>query len=745
MCIACQRGGPHLSLVQVRWRVRGENVPRSALSQADVEKLIGSGVITEETLIAREGGGWHPFIEHPDFRGRYLPGSVEDVARRATLAEASAEERRAARGQRLRVGLATLAAAASVGLAVYATANGLFVISPETTDQISSRVNQTIEQVTEPVDAAGEALAPLPLLETLPAPKSIKDGLPMLLYRGQRGLLSGTETGLADAREAMERAVSIAPLDPEALAGLAEVYARLLPSNPSLLNPMTSLLSRAQRLAEGSPAARRALAASELAEGRSAAAAEHVLPCGSPAAEVGNGKVDLGCALLLAEARQDFAALDALAEAYPDISGLDLARARVALAQEDWVKAAALGAALSERYPDEPTGWSTLLIAASTVGDWRKARSAGEALMGLEVSNLAALQRYAQVMLRVYDQPEVAAQVLARLMAHPSFKNYVGATQVLLDAAEADMARRSWGTARGWAQQAVDQGGPPSARMMLAWAELQDGDESAALETMSKLTISTPISSAEASLHLGAARLYMALGDQRGAGSELELALLADPSLLAAHLDAAVSKLRTGDVLGTMETLQDAAFSEWILPRRQTRLDASWMPPADVGSLRRDLEVKLREDARLMEREPEIRAILAWVTREGGARSRLEASAQAGSSVASAALAQLYVEEGRCKQALPLLERALNSRPGAVTLMAMRGYCLASARDAQAERALEQARAKDPGSLSALYWSALGLEVLEKDEAARAAWRDYLVASPGDVLGREALVRLQGG
>lgn len=743
MCASCQQSGPQVQKQQRRWLLRGEGMPRNSLSADEIQRLLESGIIDAQVTCAREGGEWLPFFEHPDFREQFFPGSPQDIARRERQEQArrvqSADDRRKRNRQLAAVGFAV----ASLGLAVVATTNNLFVISAETTDQISNRVNRAVNQVMVAEDAIIAELPPLALLEDLPSPKSVKDGLPLLIYQGRQGLLSGTASGVVQARESFEKAVALSPTDPEALGGLAEVYANLLPSQPSLLNPMTALLTRAQSLAPNSPTSLRALAAAEMAEDNLAMAAKHAFDCGQPLEQVGTGNADLGCAMIFAESRGDRETLMALRERFPGVGGIDLALARVAIAQNSWEEALQWGEEISRAHPTEETGWSTQLVAAASVGNWSVARSSGDRLMALEGNDPKGLQTYAQVMLRVYNKPLPAVTALERLMGQPSFATYIEAPQVLVVAAEVETARENWAAAEAYARQAVEADAGPSAKLLLAYALMKTDQKIHALEVMSSLDIGSLISTTEASLHLGAARLYLELGDQRGAETELDSAWNADAWLLSANIDRAIAKLQTNDVSGAIDALINAAYSDAILPRREMRLSAVWLPPENSASLPDLFATGILNDARLVSQEAELRAVVSWIAGEPSGQQKLEAAVEEGSSLAAAALSQVYVDQNRCREAIPLIEMAVNSRPGSVPLMAMYGYCLAKEGRESARRATEQAISKDGDSPSALYWGALAIEQLDGPDKAREAWLNFLRASPDNVLGQEAMVRLQ--
>jgi len=741
MCVACERGGPQIPDHQRRWLLRGDGVPRGSLSLADIESLRDAGVISAEALISREAGAWHRLREHPDFRAAYIPGSSADVARRAEASAARTAGAAEARQRRFRVGVATALAAASLCFAAYSISTGMFIIPVGVTEQITGAV----EPVGSPAeDPALLGLQELPFLETLPPPKSIKEGLPALLHTGAAGLMAGTNSGLMAATDAYERAVSIAPLDPEALAGLATAYAILLPSRQKLLNPMTALLSRGRSLGEGSPAMRRALAMGAIADGHRQEAIAFVAPCGEPVDAVVTGGVDLGCAIILAELRDDADGLALIGERFPGIGAVDVAAARVALRAGDMAAARRWGESLTAKHPEDPVGWRTLLLVASEVGDWPGVRAAGERLAATGQHDLEGLHTYAQVLQRVYGRSAQSGAILAELVAYPHFGDYAHAGDVFADAAEAALSQRQWDAAVDYASRAMDADAGTSARLLLAWAWLQRGDRGRALEVISELDIPSTGGNQEARLHLGAARLYLALDDLRGGQTELDLALQADPLFLIAHIDRAASKLRTDDFSGAIEALEDAAYSESILPRRQQQLNASWLPPTDTGTLRATMEAGLRADARFAGREGELSAVIAWATGDPSARGKLEAVINDGgnSGPAAAALAQIHVDGGDCRVALPLLEKALGARPGAPTQLAMRGYCLTAEERGLANQTLEQALTKAPGSLSVLYWTAMSAELSKPVPEARVAWEDYLRAAPGDVLGREALARL---
>jgi tetratricopeptide (TPR) repeat protein len=741
MCTFCTRSGTHIEQGLVRWLLRGSGTPRSRLTHDEIISLYAAETIGDDVQCAREGGTWFPFHLHPDFRELYYPGSESELLRQDRLNERTRLNSKKKRSKRNRIIGSVVLAACSVLFAFYSSESYIMVIPQQYRTLVHDRVFVQLEQTL--AERGIESRIPELNVPDLPPRASIQESLPSLLYLGQRGLLQGTASGLKEALFAYERAVVIAPSDVDALAGLAEVYARQISIIPGRLNAMTNLMLRASALAPDAISVLRARAAVELVEGRLDEAVEILASCGEPIDQIMTAEVDFGCAVVLAELRQDTETLLMLREQYPDLLSIDMSLARVTRDTQNWGVAAELASDMTEKYPDEPTGWNIQLLVASSIGDWGQVRVAGEKLRRLSSADLEGSSAYAKVMLRIRKDPQYALEILRELIAHPYFETYPDKVQVYLDASESCIELGRWAEAQEFAEHAIDNGGVLKAGMMQSYAMLMQKKNEDAQEVVNSLDIQMPDRLTESRLHLGAARIFLFLGDQRGADVALELSLQSNNTLLDAHLERAFARIRNGDISGMVEALEDAAFSDMLLSKRQQRLGEPWMPPSRFPEFQSLFERDLRNDVRLIRHEPAIDALLVTLNQEEDAVQILESVVEQGSPMALATLAQVYVDQGDCERARPLLEKALAERPDAIVMTSMLGYCIREQNPGRAIRILGKASAQDKMSTTVLYWTALTHEALDDAPQARAYWQMYLQMAPGDLLGQRALQRLK--
>lgn len=742
MCMSCIRSGPHIDRVSIRWLLRGAGAPRSRLSYDEVVKLFEAQAIADNVECAREGASWYPFYEHPDFRGLFYPGAPSDILRQELLQRRAALERKKTRKRRNRVIGSAFLAFGSV-LFAFISSNSNFLVLPEHYQtMLRERIYGPEE---EGLSTAGnEKNLPMVNVPDLPARASINESLPSLLYHGQRGLLRGTTSGLIEATSAYEQAVALAPSDVDALAGLAEAYTRQLSILPERLKSVTSLLYRAMELEPNAISVIRARAFMQVSDERLEDAVELLSSCGEPIEEVMTAKVDFGCAVSLAELRQDTDTLMLLREQYPDILAVDLSLARVVRATQDRGVASELDGYMTVKYPEEPLGWYIQLMIAASLGDWQQVLTAGENLRVLNPSDLEGISTYAKVMLRFLDNPGTALEIFDEVIAHPHFTFYPQRHHVYLHAAESCIAMQKWPEAEAYTLQAIEEQDTSAAQLMLAYAQLKQGMTEDALETVNGLDIRTVDQQKRSLLYLGVARVSLLLSDRRGVDTALEKSIQTNRTFLDAHLERATAKFLNDDIFGMVDALENASHSDVNLSMQQQSLERPWIPPSSFWEFAPRMSSRLQNEARLVRQEKEVTALIASLSRSGNAVELLESAVELEGVIAPAMLAQVYVGQGRCEQARPMIEKALSARPDSIVMLAMLGHCIGQQNIERGIRALNKALNQDKVSTSVLFWMARTYEDTGDIPEARAYWQNYLKVAQGDILGQRALHRLKG-
>ena len=141
MCDSCRSAGPQVDPGDIRWMVRrSEERPQGPLSREAVVERLARDLLGPYDQVCRVNSEWQRLVEHSDFRGCFIPGTVErnELERlKGTInSEKSAETSR----QRLRVLRAAALLTIGIVLPVVTTTTGLGVMPERWVDSIQGVV-----------------------------------------------------------------------------------------------------------------------------------------------------------------------------------------------------------------------------------------------------------------------------------------------------------------------------------------------------------------------------------------------------------------------------------------------------------------------------------------------------------------------------------------------------------------------------------------------------------------------------
>lgn len=760
LCSRCAVAGPHLPLDGLRWMVRslaGRSL--GPLSHDAVADQIRRKAIGPADLICRVGDSWAEVVEHPDFRAWFLPGSA--LAAEREVAQATERRDRALfqAGKVARVAAAAALMVGGVGAAIYSTTNRLLVMpeawtdaASEAFDEVHSVVSGEIEQATsqEAADRSVKAAAERPgkaLVDALRAANPNLEGPASLRFqRGRVALWKGTLADLEVARVEMEAAFALAPDDVEIAAGLCETYANVSRRNADYIDGMVQACARADSIDADAVSSVRARSAANRASGKEAAGEDLARQCGDPPELAGTAgtTVDLGCAITLARATNNLAALNTLEQRSPASFRLQLARAQVALATGDHSLAIESAQRLTKRHPTEPVPWRILEEAYANVGEWSGAEAAGMRVKQLDPDDLEGRRLLAEVQLKVFGKARAAHDELVSISNHPNFGRSRTQARVFTDAAAAALEMGDANQALTLAQRALQlDPGNPAACLYRAKALLGVNRTSDAETAIHDVDAQRTVGRSGARFHLGAARLFMSLDRERAAEAAIESALELDPQFLAAWFEGVNAKLAIGDPPGALKLVRGLAFLDIRRDADRSPLQELWYPEPSYRSLRDELEKQLTGDVRLAAGGAEAVAIMAWATGMSDGLRLLEKVNAANPDLPAvhAALASAYFANGSYKEAISHADQVLSGEESPAVPIAMRARSLeALGQTEQADAAFNEAAQAGPNTPGIYRWRAEML-LARGDKAGFAReLSEVLRLSPDDIGARKALM-----
>ncbi len=723
----------------LRWlaRIAPGARTKGPLSHEAVVDQLRRGVLEPDHQIAREGGQWSPIVEHADFRVCFLPGDprAEELSSGRRAHVEAIERRRTAR--RLRALAAVALLGVSAGLLWVGLQSGALVFSESTVDKAREVLGEAAERVPEVVAEApvvreipGDALiaAVQERHADWPGPATLD------LQRGRMALWVGTTSALAEAREHLERALALAPDDAEVAASLGVVLAQQSATDPSAREHMVLAVARASALEPDAPA-------TLLAEAWRAAADDHpeqALPALSRCTAVLADEDDAwseaapGCALLDARLSGDVAALEALEARLPGRYAIGLARAQVAAEAGRWGKARELAEAVGRAHRDEPEPLRIRAQAHAVVGEWRQARDVAERLGKLLPTALAERYLAAEIRLKVDGDPRRAARALRALIETPGFETFPQRADALADAATAARLLGDSEEALALADRAIAlDDGHPGAVLQRAGllAELgRTREVSAALRTVDANRME---GHSGARFHVGAARIYRALGQDRSAVTELDAAIALDRTWPVARLERIRVPLDLGDLGKALDLTVVSGHHDRALALARSPLQDVWLAPLAPRKLFNALDMALEEDIRFADRARPSLALAAWWA--SLPTSTRELNAMVDREVAPpgvrAALAQHHMAKRAYRRAAREASLVLSVEVEDALMWSIRGLAEAytdGAWEASFEKALHNGP-NDPG----VHWRyGQALAQHGRSEEARKALKQALALAP---------------
>ncbi len=767
ICDNCREVGPQVDPGDVRWMVRRSDGPmQGPLSREGVHDRLARELLGPYDQVCRVNAEWQRLVEHPDFRGCFIPGTPEfgeiEKLKGKIGAEKAAENAR----QRNRILRASALLVVGIVLPIITTTQGLGVLPESWVSSARGVFGGVVGEAKGVIAKSSGQKAPASAEKPtkMPAQNAInrlKDAYPkveepleLLLVRGQRELWEGTAKSLSAARDDLEKAVASAPEDPEAVAGLAIAYAALLRAERGEVITVVELAQRAEVLAPGTVSALRARGVAALVSGDRAKAAEHATACLAvkPAAEPGKPppapREDPGCAALLAVANGDESALGALHERFPDAAPIGLGLLWVASEKGDHPTVLKVGRALARRHPDDAAAYAFLSRSAAATARWKEAREAAGAAGKAAPWMLDQRALHAELLLKTEGRAADAVEVYDALFADPLWKEKGEKAPVLTGAAIAAMEAGKLDKALAWSEAALAEDKTSlGAVLTRARAMLASGKTDQVEPVLSTIDNSRLQGREGARYLVGVARIYLAMDQNKPASTALDAALELDPGWIPAHLERTRAWLLGGNPSAAMKQMLALPLLDVSEDGARSPLVATWYSEPAWDDLRRSLEASASTDVRLAADAPAALGVLAWATGAGDARAALKRAVDQKPDAfsAHAALGWLLLERGEAGAALSHIESVLADQPQAGLIHALRARALTQlGRTGDAEKAFGQAMI-NASKVSTVYRWRAELRAKTGDAAGeRADLEKALELAPGDLIAAVRLAELDG-
>ncbi len=677
---------------------------KGPMTREAVVHAVARDRVGPDDSVGRLSGEMMSLGDHPDFRGCWIPGSSEyhQIEQFQTSARRSLLRSRVRRvaGRVGAFGLLSI----SIGILVVGVQSRIFVAPSEWFDKVEALQSETMALVDQPETAESFHLElphdrwirdkVIPAMEEHRAPETA-------FFTGQVSLWSGGTSGRLSAYKDLMAAVGHTPSDPEVLGLFVEAAASLRDVQPGTFVDASRALGRLEASTVPSLVVARAGASVDLAEGNSLRAAQRTADCATQG--------DLGCRLIHAEATSDGSALERLVLEYPDSNRIRLAYARVLLGNGDYVGLESETRLLVQRLPNEGESFALRAESCAATARWKQARKAADRAVMIDAWRTETLHLAAAISLRIEHRPKEALTLFETLIAHPRLDRASSRANIFAQAADAARQAGRQRLAGRWADEALrTDKHHVGAKLIKATIHLSEADLPEAKSLLRSIEYAADDQQDLAWSHLWAGRMYLALGLQRTARTELESAIEADPLLLAPRRELAGAQLETGDLEGVVSTVHKMV---WLNPRAQVQGDprlasgpGSWEPRAFF----RDLQRALAADVRLEPERTATVALLAWV--DGRPRSirmlREALGWEDGRLELRAALAQALLENEEWEAAIRHADHVVKVRPKAGLFYAVlgRGKSKLKAPVASTE-AFELALKHAPDDPTVLWWA----------------------------------------
>ena len=411
-----------------------------------VLEQLSKGAVGALDEVSLTGGPWRPLFQHADFRPYFFPGEEQLTQSKA--------ERKKERGQWFWYDLrqhskrawAVGAAGASLSLAVVSAENDFMVIPEEWIDTVDgwlSSVKESVQGEPEVAQkgAAGDAPAQALILELAAKHPAVGETEHRFVYlqQGRAKAWESSDESLGEAKGLFEQAVVASPDDPEALASLAEAYAKQAHLDAAMLERSEQLLERAAYFSSdtvSSATFQRARGWWLLMSGDPQGALDSASQCGVPVANAGLGNVDLGCALLVSYLDARLPGMTELGQRFPDVLSVQVVWAQAALDRDELGQAEEIGLHIHRNWPESPWVRQLAWNIALRLGRWQDALMLIDSVPapGATVDDRSTA---AEIILKAHSDPAAGHEAYVALLESADVDTKVLPARVWADAATA--------------------------------------------------------------------------------------------------------------------------------------------------------------------------------------------------------------------------------------------------------------------------------------------------------------------
>jgi tetratricopeptide (TPR) repeat protein len=708
ICADCRGRRASVDPTLCEWMLqRAGDRSKGPMTRQAVVHALARDRVGPDDLVGRLGGKMVPLADHADFRACWIPGSADQQL----IERFQVESRRTLRRARARHRLRQLGA-----VALLTVTSGILYIG--LTSRMFVAPGSWFEAAESWWDDAHELLAtgtsPKRFVYALPHDEWIRTTVipaaeahaspETAFLTGRIALWRGSLEDRTLAYHDLMAAVGRSPDDPEILSVFVEAAASLRSASPEAFADASRAFGRLEGIQVESVAVRRAAAALDLVEGNGGRAMQRTEACA-------NGDVpDPGCVLLHGMASLDVGRLRELLHQYPQANRVRLALARALLATGDQVGLDRQSRILTRRLPNEGEGHALRAEACAATGRWEKARLAADKAVERDPWRIESLHLAAAIALRIERRPKIAMNMFEILINHPRFESNDRRADILAQGADAALQADQHRRAKRWVDEALrDNAHHVGAQLTKAAVHLDEGDETLAKGVLRAIEHGSDGNRSSAWSHLWVGRMYLGLGLQRSARTELDSAIESDPLLMEPRRELAWAQLKTGDLPGVVSTIHQMA---WLNPLATMGADPRSLtgpgtpPPREFfQALRRALNSDVRMEP---ERKPTL-ALLAWIDGRAQALSMLESAVgwEEGRVELHAALAQEFLGRKRWRAAALHAEHVVQVRPNAGLFHAVFGRAMSKQGAPVASEAAFELALKHAGDDPTVLWWAI--------------------------------------
>lgn len=738
MCSECRARGVAGAQFDAQYMVRNLGKPgvRGPLGRDEVIRGIAKNRYGPDDRISAVGGAETAIAEHPEFRAAFIPGSEMDRQIEKVREELSQVLQRAKRKQLLNTGFAAALFGMAGGLMWLSAGSRLLVMPSWMMDRVEEQVTWVKDRVDPPpVYAALVGAEELPHGDWLMANPADDDG--MAFHRGMQGLWLSDYRDLGSHRREFLAAGARAPLDPMPMVGLIGINAQMLDTRPELLGEIARAQTRLDMLSVEGPAVQTAVGARLLAQGQRTAASQITEEC---------ALLDPLCGLVHGEANSDVDAIEAIIGKVGEAPRALRSLAAAALTSRAWSPLKEAGDRLLVASPNDAAGHEILARFYAAMGDWEQGQKSARAALALGSERADILHLVAAVSMANGRPNQETVDLFEQLVVHPHLGGHANRQTALVQAAQVHVLSGDLARARELIDAALDaEAGDPNASVVLADILYKDGRHGDA-ETVVREIDSSSLDPAQAAMvHLWSARLYLEMGKQRMARTELEEAERNAPDWALVLEELAWAKIQSGDLVGASQAVESMVFLEPYRDRPFAPLTTGALLAPGHRRLASPMLRAMDGDVRYEEHRIAISAILAWwVNRAGHHDQLLDAIEFEGDNLAlNGALALSAFDRGDWTVAAERSLAVSGRRPGLAIMHSIRGRSLAKlGRLDEAKDPLKRSTKSDLGGadllrLAAGVWTEAG-----DPAAARELLEEAKAASPEDPRIRKALFAL---